>query len=217
MTTPGRTDEKDHYATLGVAPDATPKEITSAYRDLALLHHPDRNPDDPSAVDRFRQVSAAHHELSNDTRRQHYDLARLGELPAAPVRHRVVSFTRGRIAIVAGLAAVIFAASTIIGSWDRPVSHVPIPRVVSARSGMTIAYTFQPVECGPGGWSGVITNTDSVPFSGDVTAVATRDGAVVARVQAPVVDLDPGRSVQLQFSWNAADVTRCAVESVIQH
>jgi hypothetical protein len=82
---------------------------------------------------------------------------------------------------------------------------------------MTISYAFQPVECGPGGWSGVITNTDSVPFSGDVTAVATRAGIVVARDQALVVDLEPGRSVPLQFGWNAADVTGCSVESVVQH
>ena len=49
MTT--RTRPPDHYATLGVPPDATMAQIKKAYRKLARQHHPDTNPGDPGAAD----------------------------------------------------------------------------------------------------------------------------------------------------------------------
>ena len=52
MTT--RTRPPDHYATLGVPPDATTAQIKKAYRKLARQHHPDTNPGDPSAANGSR-------------------------------------------------------------------------------------------------------------------------------------------------------------------
>ena len=63
----------DHYETLGVERDATDEELKRAYRKLARQHHPDANPDDPSAEARFKEVRAAYEVLSDPERRSLYD------------------------------------------------------------------------------------------------------------------------------------------------
>jgi len=68
--------EKDYYAVLGVASDASAKDITKAYRKLARQYHPDANPDDASAEERFKEVSAAYDVLGDETRRAEYDQVR---------------------------------------------------------------------------------------------------------------------------------------------
>lgn len=68
--------EKDFYKTLGVADSATPEEIKKAYRKLAQQHHPDANPDDPGAEDRFKEISEAYSTLSNPEQRKEYDQVR---------------------------------------------------------------------------------------------------------------------------------------------
>ncbi|MFN7151046.1 MAG: molecular chaperone DnaJ [Microthrixaceae bacterium] len=68
--------EKDYYATLGVSSTATPKEITSAYRKLARELHPDANPGDQAAEDRFKEVSAAYEVVGDADKRAEYDEAR---------------------------------------------------------------------------------------------------------------------------------------------
>lgn len=72
----------DHYARLGVAPDASQAEIRQAFRQLAKQTHPDRNPDDPEAASRFQRIQAAHAVLSDPARRARYDARRTGR--AAP-------------------------------------------------------------------------------------------------------------------------------------
>lgn len=74
--------EKDYYAVLGVSPDASAKEITKAYRKLARELHPDANPGDAKAEERFKEVSAAYDVVGDEARRAEYDeVRRLG--PAA--------------------------------------------------------------------------------------------------------------------------------------
>lgn len=68
--------EKDYYAILGVAPTATAKEITSAYRKLARKFHPDANSGDAAAEERFKAISAAYDVIGDEARRKEYDQVR---------------------------------------------------------------------------------------------------------------------------------------------
>ncbi|MGI4944787.1 MAG: DnaJ C-terminal domain-containing protein [Janthinobacterium lividum] len=63
----------DPYTTLGVARDASPERIQRAYRKLAKVHHPDLNPGDKQAEERFKTVSAAHKLLSDPDKRDRFD------------------------------------------------------------------------------------------------------------------------------------------------
>jgi curved DNA-binding protein len=67
---------KDYYAILGVSPDADEKEIKRAFRRLARQHHPDVNPGDPGAEDRFKEINEAHEVLSDSEKRRKYDQLR---------------------------------------------------------------------------------------------------------------------------------------------
>jgi molecular chaperone DnaJ len=68
--------EKDYYATLGVDKGATAKEITKAYRKLARELHPDKNPGDSAAEDRFKDAAAAYDVLGDEAKRKEYDEVR---------------------------------------------------------------------------------------------------------------------------------------------
>ena len=64
---------EDFYKVLGVEKNASTQEIKKAYRKLALKYHPDRNPGDKTAEEKFRKVSEAYEVLSNDEKRAKYD------------------------------------------------------------------------------------------------------------------------------------------------
>jgi molecular chaperone DnaJ len=67
---------KDYYRVLGVGDKASIEEIKRAYRKLAKKYHPDANPNDPSAAERFKEVSEAHGVLTDPEKRKQYDLMR---------------------------------------------------------------------------------------------------------------------------------------------
>jgi molecular chaperone DnaJ len=67
------TRRRDYYEVLGLSRDADAAELKSAYRRLALEHHPDRNPDAPEAAEKFKEASEAYAILSDPEKRQRYD------------------------------------------------------------------------------------------------------------------------------------------------
>jgi len=64
---------KDYYKTLGVSKGASKDEIKKAYRKLAHQYHPDKNPNNKEAEDRFKEIAEAYEVLSDDKKRQEYD------------------------------------------------------------------------------------------------------------------------------------------------
>jgi len=64
---------KDYYEILGVSREVTPEELKKAYRQLAMKHHPDRNPGDKASEEKFKEISHAYSVLSEPDKRAHYD------------------------------------------------------------------------------------------------------------------------------------------------
>jgi molecular chaperone DnaJ len=64
---------KDYYKILGVPKSATKDEVKKAYRKLAMQYHPDRNPGDKAAEEKFKEAAQAYEVLSDDSKRQQYD------------------------------------------------------------------------------------------------------------------------------------------------
>ena len=65
--------KRDYYETLGVSKNAEVKEIKKAYRKLAVKYHPDKNPDDKAAEEKFKEAAEAYDVLSNTEKKQRYD------------------------------------------------------------------------------------------------------------------------------------------------
>ena len=81
-------DYKDYYKILGVDKKATEKEIRQAYRKLARKYHPDVNPGDKSAEEKFKEINEANEVLSDPEKRQKYDelstyYQQYGQMPGA--------------------------------------------------------------------------------------------------------------------------------------
>jgi molecular chaperone DnaJ len=72
----------NYYEELGVGRDASESELKRAYRQLAMQYHPDKNPGDKTAEERFKQISEAYAVLSDPEKRAYYD--RFGTAPGGP-------------------------------------------------------------------------------------------------------------------------------------
>lgn len=69
-------EQKDYYDILGLKEDAGHKEVRDAYRRLALVHHPDRNQNNPEAAERMKAINEAYAVLSDPQKRKEYDAFR---------------------------------------------------------------------------------------------------------------------------------------------
>lgn len=65
--------KRDYYEILGVSKGATEEELKKAYRKLAIKYHPDKNPDNPEAEEKFKEAAEAYDVLSNKDKRAQYD------------------------------------------------------------------------------------------------------------------------------------------------
>ena len=87
---------KDFYQVLGVPDSASQGEIKKAYRKLAKQYHPDANPNNPGAAERFKEISEAHSTLSDAAKRKQYDqLRRFGAFDGMPRRPSGAGAGRG--------------------------------------------------------------------------------------------------------------------------
>ena len=66
-------EKRDYYEVLGVSKSSTPEEIKKAYRKLAMQYHPDKNPGDAAAEEKFKEAAEAYDVLSNPEKKQRYD------------------------------------------------------------------------------------------------------------------------------------------------
>lgn len=66
-------EKRDYYEVLGVSKSADEAEIKKAYRKLALKYHPDKNPGDAAAEDKFKEAAEAYEILSNSEKKAQYD------------------------------------------------------------------------------------------------------------------------------------------------
>ncbi|MGB3467449.1 MAG: DnaJ C-terminal domain-containing protein [Cyclobacteriaceae bacterium] len=82
---------KDYYKILGVKKDATQDEIKKAYRKLAVKYHPDKNPDNEVAEEKFKEISEANEVLGDPEKRKQYD-----ELGANWKQYQHAGFNRGK-------------------------------------------------------------------------------------------------------------------------
>ena len=89
---------RDHYEVLGISRSASTDEIKRAYRSLAKKYHPDRNPGDPSAEVKFKEVQHAYSVLSDSKKREQYDQfgdVAVGEWQTRPTGERVYQWGGG--------------------------------------------------------------------------------------------------------------------------
>ena len=123
----------DYYKILGVGKNATDEEIKKSYRKLARQHHPDRNPGNKQAEERFKEISQAHDVLSDPEKRKAYDR---GQGPLG-------GFATGRFdpgALAGGFSDIL--SNLFGGGADRhgraaPAGRAAVPGTAGAGAGRT--------------------------------------------------------------------------------
>lgn len=168
--------QRDYYQVLGVAETATTDEIKKAFRRLAKQYHPDRNPNNPQAADRFKEINEAHDVLSDAEKRKKYDQLRRYGAFTGPTGRRGGAGTRGApqdsgdfdISDLGGLGDIF---SSIFGRGGRgkeaepeeTETEVAIPFRTAALGGTVPITLSMPEVCptcgGSGGAKGATIST----------------------------------------------------------
>lgn len=137
MNAPRDWYSKDFYATLGMAEDASAKDLTKAYRKLARQYHPDTNPGDQAAEDRFKEISAAYEVLGDETKRAEYDeVRRLG-----PAGGGGFSFNAGGEGLNDILSQMFGGVAPPRGRRFRPHSGAGPRRGSDMETSLTLSFT----------------------------------------------------------------------------
>lgn len=130
--------EKDYYAVLGVAQNASAKDITKAYRKLARQYHPDANPNNSAAEERFKEISAAYDVLGDESRRREYDeVRRLGPGAFGGPGSGSFRFDMGDMAGAGGLGDLL---GQMFGGGRRGAGGVGPQRGSDLEAGLTIEF-----------------------------------------------------------------------------
>lgn len=139
--------KRDYYEVLGVERTAQPDELKKAYRKLAMQFHPDRNPDDASAEDKFKEATEAYSVLSDPEKRRRYD--RMGhqafETPGTGFEPADFSAVAD---ILEGLFGEVFGGRKRKGRAGRDVQYDLSIGFVEAALGVEKAITVErPAPC----------------------------------------------------------------------
>ena len=123
------TEKRDYYEVLGVGRTATDEEIKRAYRKLAVKFHPDKNPDDPHAEEKFKELGEAYDVLMDPDKRAAYDrfghaaFAQGGAGFGAAV-FMIRSKSSAKCSAAAGLAVEFSRRSLAVGPGHAPTIGV---------------------------------------------------------------------------------------------
>lgn len=151
MSSPDNASRPDYYARLGVQPSASAEEVRQAYRQKAQETHPDRNPEDPNAAERFRKVKEAYQVLRDPERRARYDDVRAAEHrtpDGLTITQQAPAGCGGYLwRVLAGMVAVaLFFALEVAGVWSAGVwtitGAVGLASLVAALIAIVVARQF---------------------------------------------------------------------------
>ena len=129
---------KDPYATLGVAKSASADEIKKAYRKLARESHPDRNPGDAAAEERFKEIQGAYDTLSDPEKRKQFDTFGAGGPGRSAAAGRAGSATSASRTSTSPISSAVWAGcSGTVARRGRGPSAAPTSKRASGSRSTT--------------------------------------------------------------------------------
>lgn len=192
--------DKDFYSALGVSPSASASDIKKAYRKLAKDLHPDKNPGNAQAEQRFKEISEAYSVLSNEEERKEYDAIR--------------TMTRGGARFTAGGASSGFSDDVFSGFFSRQSGRQPGGGNIGLDDLLSGLFTGSGAGAGFGGAGGFggtsnmrgqdVEASTSISFrqavDGETVTLQRGDGSTVTtRIPAGVKD---GQKIRLRGKGN---------------